>query len=249
PFDNNRRLFPQYRNVIIVSNGGSSSYHSLQLEAERKFARGLSFQAGWTWAKQLAHGKDAGELGGLIEDARNRGRDWGDDDYFMRQRFVANFVWEIPFGSKRRWLSNWGGSGLRGVGGQIIGGWNLTGIGLLQTGQRFTPAFSGSDPSNTQTVGGRPDRIANGNLPKEQRTLNRWFDASAFVAPPANAGRFGTAANGILEGPGAQVFSFGLFKNFMIRERTRFELNLNATNAFNHPNFRNPNANISSPTA
>src|SRR5262249_55509906 len=114
---------------------------------------------------------------------------------------------------------------------------------------RFTPTFSGVDPSNTQTVGGRPDRIANGNLPSEQRTISRWFDAAAFLAPPVNAGRFGTAANGILEGPATQVYSFGLFKNFMIKERTRFELNLNATNAFNHPNFRNPNANISSPTA
>ena len=65
----------------------------------------------------------------------------------------------------------------------------------------------------------------------------------------ANAGRFGTAANGILEGPGAQVFSFGLFKNFYVRERVRFQLNVNATNAFNHPNFTNPSANISSPTA
>src|SRR5262249_50063873 len=53
-------------------------------------------------------------------------------------------------------------------------------------------------------------------------------------------GRFGTTANGILEGPGTQVYSVGLFKNFMIKERTRFELNVNTTNAFNHPNFRNP---------
>jgi len=167
----------------------------------------------------------------------------------MRQRFVSNFVWEMPIGPGRKWLSSWQGKGMRGLGGQIIGGWNLTGIALLQTGQRFTPTFTGVDPSNTQTVGGRPDRIANGNLPKDQRTLSHWFDASAFVVPPANAGRFGTAANGILEGPGAQVFSFGLFKNFFFKEHARFELNINATNAFNHPNFTNPNANISSPTS
>jgi hypothetical protein len=249
PFDNSQRPFPQYGNIIIVSNGASSDYQSFQFQAERKFSKGVYYQVGWTLAKQLAAQKDAGELGPLIEDARNRNREWGDDDYFMRQRFVANFVWEMPFGPNRKWLSAWRGANLRGVMGQVIGGWNLTGISVLQTGQRFTPMFSGVDPSNTRTLGGRPDRIANGNLPTDQRSLSHWFDTSAFVVPPANAGRFGTAANGILEGPGTQVFSFGLFKNFYVKEKVRFELNINATNAFNHPNFTNPNANISSPTS
>jgi hypothetical protein len=68
----------------------------------------------------------------------------------------------------------------------------------------LTPgAFTGRDPSDTNTVGGRPDRIGNGNLPKGERTIGRWFDASTLVAPPVDAGRFGNAGLGVLEDLGA----------------------------------------------
>jgi hypothetical protein len=120
---------------------------------------------------------------------------------------------------------------------------------LFQTGQRFTPTFTGRDPSNTNTVGGRPDRIANGNLPKGERTIDHWFDASAFLVPPVNAGRFGNSGIGVLEGPGTRNFDLSLVKNFRITERARVELTLSTTNTFNHPNFRNPAANISALTS
>ena len=73
----------------------------------------------------------------------------------------------------------------------------------METGQFFTPSFSGSDPSNTNTVGGLPDRIANGNLPAGQRTLEHWFDASAFVVP--RPGHYGNASPYSLVGPGLYV--------------------------------------------
>ncbi len=244
PFDNNRRPYPQYRNINLVDNGGNSIYHALQFEAERKFSRGLYFQAGWTWAKHLANGIDAGEQGATIENAYNRKAERGDDLYLNRHRFVASYTWELPIGPGRRWLSQW-----HGVPGHIIGGWQISGVTLLQTGQRFTPSFSGRDVSNTNTLSGRPDRIANGNLPKDQRTLNRWFDVAAFAVPPVNAGRFGSSAIGVLEGPGTANFDLGLFKHFRLRESARLEFSISATNGFNHPNFRNPNANISAPTS
>jgi hypothetical protein len=243
PFNNNRRPYPQFRNIIFIENGGNAMYHALQVEAERKFSRGLYYQVGWTWAKQLAHGIDSGELGATIQDAYKRSADRGDDLYLMRHRFVSSFIWELPFGPGRSFattsnvINRW-----------IVGGWQISGIVLLQTGQRFTPTFTGVDPSNTQNVGGRPDRIANGNLPGEQRSLDRWFDPSAFVVPPANAGLFGNSGIGILEGPGTANVNLGLFKNLFFGERARVEFSISATNALNHPNFRNPNANISAPT-
>ena len=243
-FSNDRRPYPVYRNITLTANGGNSMYHALQFEAERKFSRGLAFQAGWTWAKQLANGIDAGEQGATIQNTYDRAADRGDDLYLMRHRFIGSSIWELPFGPKRRYMNQ-----VHPVLGHIFGGWQITGVLLLQTGQRFTPSFTGFDPSNTQNVGGRPDRVGNGNLPKDERTLARWFDASAFAAPRVNAGRFGNSGIGVLEGPGSQGVSLGLFKNIYIRERVRVEFNFSATNAFNHSNFRNPNANISAPNA
>ena len=244
PFNNNRRPFPEFRNVTFVSNGGNSMYHALQTEVESKFSNGLFFQVGWTWAKQLANGIDSGEQGANIENAYNRGAERGDELYLNRQRFVASYIWELPFGAGQKWLGNW-----RGATGHIVGGWRIAGVTLFQTGQRFTPTFTGRDPSNTSTVGGRPDRIANGNLPKDQRTIDRWFDAAAFVVPAVNAGRFGNSGIGVLEGPGTSNFDLSLIKNFRFAERMRVELSLSTTNTFNHPNFRNPAANISASTS
>jgi hypothetical protein len=65
-------------------------------------------------------------------------------------------------------------------------------VAYFQTGQYFSPSFSGSDPSNTNTSGGLPDRICDGNLPAGQRGGSRWFGTSCIAVPPG--GRFGTAA-------------------------------------------------------
>ncbi|MCI0723789.1 MAG: TonB-dependent receptor, partial [Acidobacteria bacterium] len=96
PFNNNRRPYPQLGNIPFVSNGTNTMYHALQLEAERKFSGGLFFTAGWTWAKQLGHGIDGGELGAQIENTYDRRREYGDDLWLSRHRFVASYLWELP---------------------------------------------------------------------------------------------------------------------------------------------------------
>ncbi len=243
-FDPAKRPFPLFNNITMTDNGANTMYHALQLEAERKMSKGLYFQGGWTWAKQLSHGNDGSQQGTIIENAFDRNPEWGDELWLHRHRFVSSFVWELPLGPGRALFGD-----LRGVAGHIVGGWEISGGALFQTGQRFTPNFTGSDPSNTNKFGGRPDRIANGNLPTDQRTTARWFDASAFAVPPAGAGRFGNSGVGVLEGPGTNAFNLGLYKNFRLGENSRLQLQGAATNAFNHPNFRNPSSNISAPNA
>jgi hypothetical protein len=127
----------------------------------------------------------------------------------------------------------------------VLGGWQLYWIGYLETGHYFSPTFSGSDPSNTNTSGGRPDRICNGNLPSAERDVNRWFDAGCFVPPPP--GRFGNSGANVLEGPGYNMQNISISKSFALTERFRFAITAAASNAFNHPNFTTPAANISSP--
>ena len=84
----------------------------------------------------------------------------------------------------------------------ILGGWRLSTVVTLQTGQWFTPTFDGFDPSNTNTIGGRPDVIAGAPLYPANQSINNWFNVAAFKVPgcpdnnpvcdnPANIGRFG----------------------------------------------------------
>ena len=170
----------------------------------------------------------------------------------MRQRAFAYAVWVLPIGHGQRFRS----SGSRWVEGGLGGwqtGWNVN----LQSGQFFTPSFSSFDPSNTATFGGRPDRIGNGSLPGDQRTIARWFDASAFAIPgcpatdpvcksPATVGRFGNTGLNILEGPAIKNLDFSLMKWFNVTEKRRLQFRLIMVNALNHPNFAVPRANISS---
>ncbi|MGH9962907.1 MAG: hypothetical protein ACREBC_38290, partial [Pyrinomonadaceae bacterium] len=130
----------------------------------------------------------------------------------------------------------------------IIGNWSVGGTYIAQTGLYFTPGFSGVDPSNTNRRSGRPDRIGDGNLPSSQRAVQRWFDTSAFVAPPAGIGRFGNSGAFILEGPGINVFHFGANKEIVLHERARLKLEMVSTNFFNHPHFAFPNTTIGTST-
>ena len=244
-FNQNRRPYPLYQNINMNENGGNQIYHALSVEVQRRWNRGLSFQSAWTWSKNIADVDEQGntEGGPVIEDTNNRTRERSDVQYNPHHRFFAQMVWELPVGSGRRFLNR------SGAANWILGGWQLTAVYTAQTGEYLTPSFSGSDPSNTNTIGGIPDRVKNGNLARSERTMNRWFDASAFAAPPANSARFGNSGKDIIVGPGRQVMNAGLFKSFKPVERVAVRFQATYQNLFNHPNFGNPNLNISTPAA
>lgn len=242
PFNQSRRPYPLLRNIILRDNGGNQIYHALTTQLERKWSRGLSFMGAYTWAKNLTDVDEISgvEAGTVIENAFNRSRERADAQYTPRHRFISTLIWELPVGRGKRLLGNSPAS-------VVLGGWQLSGSFISQTGEFLTPTFAGVDPSNTQVVGGIPDRIGNGNLPSGQRTIDRWFDVSAFAVPPANSGRFGTSGRGVISGPGRQIASAAMFKSFPIRERAFFRVQISFTNLFNKPNFDIPALNISAP--
>jgi hypothetical protein len=243
PFNQNRRPYPLFQNITIRENGGTQIYHALSVQVDRRFSRGLSFNAAWTWAKTLTDADEVGitEGGPTLEDAYNRRRERADAQYSPRHRLVTSLIWELPLGTGRRWMNHGGPADW------VFGGWQTSAVFNSQTGEFMTPTFSGSDPSNTNTIGGIPDRIANGNLPDSQRTADRWFDASAFVAPAA--GRFGNSARNILLSPGRYALNLGVFKTFHPTEKTALRVQATFTNATNHPNYGYPNLGISAPAS
>ena len=94
----------------------------------------------------------------------------------------------------------------------------------------------------------RPNVLRDPNLPVDQRTPGRWFDVTAF-GPPAK-GSFGSAAKGIIEGPGINSWNMGLQKDLIFGERLpRVNLEITAVNMFNRPNYGNPGLNISQSAA
>jgi len=226
-----RRPYPQFVNATYVRTNGAANFNALTFEVQRK-AGLVTFDAHWSWCSNLNNTLNLENPYAPLF--------WNRDAGTARHRAVLHTTWDLPFGRGRRHLA----SASRPVD-FVLGGWQLYWIAYLETGQYFSPSFSGADPSNTNTSGGLPDRIANGNFDRSDRQLTRWFDATAFVRPPA--GRFGNSGINILQAPGLHEHNVTVAKRFPITERFKFIFEAAMQNVFNHPNFNNPAANISTP--
>ncbi len=234
-------LYPNFNAVMTRDNGPTARYHSFSAELSRRFSNGTSFQSSYTLAKNLSNaggpapGGFAAENGPTTLNIYNINADYGDVAFTRRHRFLTTFLWELPVGKGKKFLN-----GINSVGNQVIGGWGINGILLFQSGPYLTPTFTGTDPSGTGvlvrgvTTTQRPDRIANGNI--SNPTIDAYFDKNAFVRPASNIGRFGNAGVGILRGPGTEVFSMTLGKQFSITEQLKLRYEAAFSNLFNHLN-------------
>jgi hypothetical protein len=231
PFSQSRRPWPQFVGGSYFRNDGEANYNALGIQGQRKLGA-LTFNAHYTLTSNVANTYNLQDPYAPLTFSRV--------PFSSRHRAVINTAWELPFGQGRSLLSD-----APPVVDHILGGWQLYWIAYLESGFFFSPSFAGSDPSNTNTFGGLPDRIADGNLPADQRRIGNWFDTAAFAPPPP--GRYGNSGANILEGPGYHMHSISIGKNFDLTERVRMNFSLAAANAFNHANFTNPRANISAP--
>ena len=236
PNNNNVFRYPNYYAITYLQDGGIQKMESLETVIERKFSGGLTFQAGWTWAKDLSDVGDNGETA-EIEDPYNRARDMGNVLYVPRHRFVGNLLWQIPFGKGERF----GGSLPKIVNG-FVGNWQVTIINLLQSGQFLTATYDGNQPNVRASSGLRADCLANPSISNPSASM--WFNAAAFAIPAA--GQFGNCARGTIVGPGTINVDFGLHKYFNLTEKAKLQIQARATNVLNHPNFGNPGTDISS---
>jgi Carboxypeptidase regulatory-like domain len=245
-FTEDRRPYPQFVGVTEYRTDGEARYDSLQLEAKRRVGF-ATFQAHWTWSNNVNNFSNT-------ENPYNVTSNWSKDGATRRHYIVITSTFDLPFGRGRKYLSTAPGAVDR-----LLGGWQLQTISYFGSGTFFTPGFSTFDVSNTNSRGGIPDRIGDGNLPRDQRSVERWFDVSAFKIPGCpdsepvctddervNVGRFGNAGVNILEGPGLNVHHLSLAKQFRLTERLSFNFSASISNLFNRPHFNNPGANISS---
>lgn len=229
-FTDARRPYPQFVGTTEVRSDGSSNYDSMQFQVQRKVGI-VSFNGHWTWANNMHNWLNT-ENPYAITDY------WSRDDLTRRHRAVIETMIDLPWGRGRRYLSN-----LHPAINGVIGGWNLQTIHIFSTGVFFSPSFAGSDPSNTNTVGGLPDRIADGNIPGKQRNADRSFDPSAFRVP--EPGRFGNSGMNIIEGQGVNLHHLTLSKQFTIAERFKLEYTGAVSNLANTPHFLGMRTNIS----
>ena len=184
-------------------------------------------------------------------DSHNLRLERGPSSFDIRQRAVFVYVIELPVGPGHR-LFGWN----HGWNREVLGGWQISGITTMQTGQTFTVTTGAPDYSGFNSQGGasgavnpdRPDVTRAGPLPQDNRNPDAAFDKSYFTTALL-AGRVGTSGRNQYYGPGLQNYDFAAAKNFplwaRLGEQTRLQFRADFFNLFNHANFANPVGNMS----
>jgi Carboxypeptidase regulatory-like domain len=235
---------PRFRIITDLTNSGISNYDGLSVSYRRAFGFGFQGQIGYTWS----HALDTISNGGLTlffsgdaltsqNDAFNQRRlNYSNADYDIRHNLVSDFVWEIPFKTSNKLMSN------------ILGGWSLANKAYVRSGTPFSVINS--------RVAGQLSASLGGNILAQQiAPTNTVCGHSAVDTPCLSASSFATTAGQIALGsfgnlprnsfraPGYADFDTSLYKTIQIHERVRFLIGASAFNVMNHPNFGSPASN------
>ncbi|MBM3797594.1 MAG: TonB-dependent receptor [Acidobacteria bacterium] len=220
---------------------GNSLYHSMQMKAEKRYSKGSTFILHYTWSKAIA------DVGGIAGVGNAPGENWDVQNPLdfrserslatnhMGHRFVGSYVYELPFGRGRTY-----GADMHKALDFLAGGWSLGGILTLAAGTPINLSVVGN-PSNAGLMD-RPNVVGQWHLPRGERTLQRFFNTSAFV--PNSAFQYGNAGRNLLLGPGRMNYDFSAYKNFGITERLNMQFRFEAFNFTNTPFFGAPVAQV-----
>jgi hypothetical protein len=230
-----RRLQPFLRGGITQTDSfGRSAYHAMAVKLEKRYSQGLTFTGSYTWGHALA------DTGTTLSGSSGFGlRDivcgyrcmYSSAAWDVRQRFVMNWVWDLPFGRGKKY-----GANMNRAADILLGNWQANGILTFSTGQPFSLTALNFVGSYIGSV--RPDVVSGKEpfqAPSGGRTPDQWFDITAVQNPaPGTNGNLGNQTH---YGPGIRNLDFSLFKDFRITERYRFQLRNEWFNLSNTPRF------------
>jgi hypothetical protein len=258
---------PQFSAVSMLDNIGSSTYHAMQLQFTRRFTKGLSATATWTWSKAL--GDSDTDAGATYRDPTNRSLEKTLLGFDHTHQVTSNGIYELPFGTGHALLGS-----SPGWVQQIVNKWQLGGIMNYNTG---APLSFTSGVSTISTVGAQPNIVAAlpkglGKVTKSSGSVTYFAGYTqiadpGFVIPTSNAlnglsagysnkaivdpngqvvlvnpqpGEIGTLGYNTMKGPSSLQFDMNIVKRFKIQESREFEFRLDALNVLNHANFGTP---------
>lgn len=230
---------PYFSNVFIISSGSNSIYQGGNFTAKRRFWRGLTLQGSYTFSKVL---DDTDTLTNIAayEDSHNRALDRGLAGFNVANRLSINGIWELPFLRAQH-----------GPVAQALGGWQLSGLAIFQTGFPMNvanSAYPAGDYNADGAAGDRPNAPAAG-IPRSgfsnaQLLGGGIFPVSAFPIP--TPGTDGNLGRNVFTGPSFKEIDMSLAKHFSITERLKLEVRIEAFNVLNHVNLNAPSTDLSS---
>jgi hypothetical protein len=228
---------PELGNWQMISGVGRSNYNALAAKLTRRLSNGFSGLVSYTYSKSMDNGSGLRSPGEQLkpQDGDCWECEYGRSVFDVRHRLTTSFIYELPFGAGRRYLSR------GGVLDVLAGGWQLGGMLRASSGFPLT-VTSGVDRSVTAHGYDRPNSVAGVSPVLDNPTPSAWFNVAAFQM---NAlGTFGNLGRATLTGPGVFTIDFSALKNFTIG-RNYVQLRIEAFNLLNTPNFADPSTNLS----
>ncbi|HKV04132.1 MAG TPA: carboxypeptidase-like regulatory domain-containing protein [Candidatus Acidoferrales bacterium] len=236
-----------FGSVDIKRDIGSSSYDGLQFSLERRLTSGVSFQTRYTFSHSINDGSVGGGESNGPENVNCLVCDKGPSTFDVRHSFTANSVYQLPFGPGRTHLNG------EGLFANILGGWELSGVGAWHTGHPLTVTYNVQPnqlPDGNDQTNQRPD-ITPGvplYLPGGGKNELPWINPAAFQAPPQNTGssvagavtRFGNEGNGVIRALHSWQLDLALAKETKLTERFELEFAVQVFNILNHTQLGDP---------
>jgi hypothetical protein len=166
----------------------------------------------------------------------------GLSSFNQTHRFTADYLWELPFGHEKRWLTS------NSVWRALLGDWQWGGDWTIASGLPFTPRLLGTFTEVSRGTNGtvRPDLVPGQSIQLPNPSIGAWFNTAAFAAPGPN--QYGDARRNSIIGPGSHVFDMAFTKVVPLKESRVLEFRAQATNIFNMPQYTTIDTVLNSPT-
>jgi hypothetical protein len=233
--------FPGLGTVPVNDTSGNSIYHGLHALVERHLTRGLQFTGAYTWSHaiddtQAGFDTDFRYGGNVVDPFQWQTKERANSNLDVRNRFVFNAIYDLPFGHGRQFGHDWNPAM-----DAILGGWEFSPIVTLSSGFPFDVICEYcSNPST------RPNLVA----PLQQLNgAHEWFNYQSFAQvtnyPGSNTPIApGTSPRNPFTGAGTKTLDLAVSKNFSITERFKLQLQGQAFNLANTPQFSQPDGNV-----
>jgi hypothetical protein len=221
---NGVRPIPTFSSITLNESAASSNYNGLWISADKRLARGLTFNTSYVFSKSIDT-NSVGSSNPQIQDFRNLKAERGLSDFDTRHRFILSGLYQLPFKADGAIVK------------RVVEGWSVSPIFSAQTGNPFSPIIPVTDTKGSLLAFDRPNLVSGQPLYVSNPSPAQWLNKAAFSQQTTG---FGNAGRNILTAPGMFDLDFSAAKSTLIKERVGLQFRAEVFNILNHPNFTQP---------
>jgi hypothetical protein len=221
--------------INMLCNCSDSNYNSLQIQVRKTYAKNLAFTANFTWQKSLGYYND-NPIDRSVDYGVGSGDSGAEDATARATTFTLGHTIIFPYGRGQRWGSSAGRAAQA-----ALGGWQFSGVTILESGAALDPNLSSNATLNAD-FNQKPNRVPGCDPAKVSggQNASHWFNPACFATPAQF--QYGNVPPGSFNGPPIANADFSLWKEFSLstflnREKTSIQLRVESYNVFNLTNL------------